>query len=349
MKKIMSLSQMDESSGEYFKSQQWLDTLMQVPFGKYQPFPVNYNSEKEEQSDFIHNLSKTMTEAIYGHKEAKTQILQLVAQAIRNPDAAGNVIAIQGPMGNGKTTLVKNGIAKALGRPFAFTALGGAGDSSYFDGHNFTYEGSKWGRIVDILIQSKCMNPIFYFDELDKISDSSKGQEIVHLLTHLTDQSQNNTFHDNYFSGVDFDLSKAIFIFSFNDESQVDPILKDRMNVINTDGFNTEDKVKIANEYLLPEINKEFKFENKEIQFPEDTIKNIIQNYTNSVKGVRNLKRCLTNIVSKINVWNMLTEEDKKDLPYKLEKIEYPFTITEDTCSTLLKIKKSSAIQNMYL
>ena len=108
----------------------------------------------------------------------------------------GNVLAIQGPMGNGKTTLVKEGIAKAINRPFAFIALGGASDSSFFDGHSYTYEGSHWGRIVDILIESKCMNPIIYFDELDKISES-KGDEIIRLLTHLTDPSQNTLFQDN--------------------------------------------------------------------------------------------------------------------------------------------------------
>ena len=350
MKKIMSISQMDESSGEYYKSQQWLDTLMQVPFGKYEPFPVTPDSSVEEKAEFIHKLSKKMTEAIYGHKEAKTQILQIVAQSVRNPDATGNVIAIQGPMGNGKTTLVKEGIAKALGRPFAFIALGGATDASYFDGHNFTYEGSKWGRIVDILIQCKCMNPIFYFDELDKISDTSKGQEIVHLLTHLTDSSQNNTFNDNYFSGVDFDMSKALFIFSFNDESMVDPILKDRMNVINTDGFNAKDKQKIANDYLLPDIYKEFNIEPEDILFPEETIKNIIENYTNSEKGVRNLKRCLTNIISKLNVWTMMNLEDQEELPYKLKEVNYPYTVSLDTCSVLLNKKNTDAPPvGMYL
>ena len=286
MQKVMSINQMDKTSGEYFKSEQWLSTLMSVPFGTYEPFPVDVSSPKEDISGFLGNLSTQMTEAIYGHNEAKCQILQMVGQSIRNPNAAGNVLAIQGPMGNGKTTLVKEGIAKALGRPFAFIALGGATDASFFDGHNFTYEGSRWGKIVDVLIQSKCMNPIFYFDELDKISDTSKGQEIVHLLTHLTDSSQNSTFNDNYFSGIDFDLSKALFIFSFNDESLVDPILKDRMNVINTDGFDPKDKLKIANEYLLPTIYDGFKIDPKDILFSEATITDIIERTSRPSSGL---------------------------------------------------------------
>jgi len=251
-------------------------------------------------------------------------------------------------MGNGKTTLVKEGIAKALGLPFAFIALGGATDASYFDGHNFTYEGSRHGRIVDILIQSKCMNPIIYFDELDKISETNRGTEIVHLLTHLTDATQNMNFNDNYFTGVDFDLSKAMFIFSFNDESKVDPILKDRMNVINTDGFSTKEKRKIANKYLLPSIFKEYGIPPEDIIFNDEVITNIIENYTNSEKGVRNLKRCLQTIISKVNIWTMIGE-NKTNIPFVLKNVSYPYTVTIDTCSTLLKMKKSGVPIGMYM
>ena len=129
-------------------------------------------------------------------------------------NSGGNVLAIQGPMGNGKTTtLIKEGISKSLNRPFAFIALGGASDSSFFDGHCYTYEGARWGRIVDILHKCKCMNPIICFDELDKVSDTSKGDEIINMLIHMTDSSQNKEFHDNYFPGVDIDLSKVLFFF----------------------------------------------------------------------------------------------------------------------------------------
>ena len=113
-------------------------------------------------------------------------------------------------MGTGKTTLVKDGISKILNRPFALIALGGATDSSCLEGHGYTYEGSTWGKIVDILIQTRCSNPIIYFDELDKISDTPRGEEIIGILTHLIDATQNNNFHDKYFSEIDFDLSKAL-------------------------------------------------------------------------------------------------------------------------------------------
>ena len=136
---------------------------------------------------------------------------------VTNPEAIGTAIAIKGPPGTGKTTLIKNGISKILGREFAFIALGGATDSSFLEGHSITYEGSTWGKIVDILIQCRSMNPVIYFDELDKISETPKGDEITGILTHLTDVTQNDKFHDKFFSEIDFDLSKCLFIFSYND------------------------------------------------------------------------------------------------------------------------------------
>ena len=158
---IDKLSEMDVSTGEHSKMDHWINGLIKIPFGKYQNLPVTPDSSLEDKKSFIKDTYKTLNKAIYGHNEAKTHILQVIGKWIKNPDSGGNVLAIQGPMGNGKTTLVKEGISKVLNRPFAFIALGGASDSAYFDGHCYTYEGSHWGRIVQILQDSKCMNPVF--------------------------------------------------------------------------------------------------------------------------------------------------------------------------------------------
>ena len=209
------------------------------------------------------------------------------------PDAIGTAIAIKGPMGTGKTTLVKEGISKILNRPFNLLALGGATDSSYLEGHSITYEGSTWGKIVDILIQSKTSNPIIFFDELDKVSETPKGEEITGILTHLTDTTQNSNFHDKYFSEIELDLSKSLFIFSYNDESRINPILLDRMYKISIKGYETKDKIVIAKKYLLPKIYKQINFNKEDIIINDDVIKYIIENYTDTEDGVRNLKRCL--------------------------------------------------------
>ena len=351
---IDKIEELDPSSGEYGKVDQWINGLIQIPFQKYIELPINDNSDSEQKKLFLKNTNDILDKAIYGHRDAKSHILQVVSKWIKNPKSSGNILALQGPMGNGKTTLVKEGIAKAIDRPFAFITLGGASDSSFFDGHNFTYEGSRWGRIVEILIESKCMNPIFYFDELDKVSDTYKGQEIIHLLTHLTDQSQNDRFQDNYFSGINLDLSKALFIFSFNDESKIDRVLKDRMYVINTKGFNTKDKIEIANHYLLPELLNTFKYHNN-IVFDNDIIEYIINNFTHKEQGVRNLKRCIETIISKVNMYELLYDKNKKcceiNLPYEIEHFSIPYHVKKEDLDILLKkrYEEGDPPEHMYV
>ena len=339
LENIDKMSEMDVSTGEHSKMDHWINGLMRIPFGKYNNISVNPESSIQEKREFIQNTYQILDKSIYGHKEAKTHILQVIGKWMKNPDSGGNVLAIQGPMGNGKTTLVKEGISKVLNRPFHFIALGGASDSAYFDGHCYTYEGSHWGRIVQILQESKCMNPIIYFDELDKISDTTKGDEITHMLTHLTDPSQNSLFQDNYFPGVNLDLSKALFIFSYNDESKVNKILKDRMYVIHTKGFKTDDKIKICNEYLIPEILDTFAFSKEEIIFSDEIIKTIIEKYTHGEEGVRNLKRCIETIVSKINI-HILSDGDS-GLSFQLKDISLPVKLNEEHIEILLKTDKS--------
>lgn len=168
IKKINSLQDIDPGSGEYYKINNWVETFMRIPFGKYKELPISIADGVDKCHDFIENAQQILNNAVYGLNDAKMQIMQMVGQLIANPKSIGTAIAIHGPPGSGKTSLVKEGISKILNRPFAFIALGGATDSSFLEGHSYTYEGSTWGKIVQILIESKCMNPVIYFDELDK-------------------------------------------------------------------------------------------------------------------------------------------------------------------------------------
>ena len=351
---IEKLGEMDVSTGEYCKMDKWINGLIKIPFGKYNDLDITDENSVEEKRSFLYDTYNTLDKAIYGHKEAKMHILQVIGKWIKNPTSQGNVLALQGPMGNGKTTLVKEGIAKAINRPFAFIALGGASDSAFFDGHSYTYEGSHWGRIIDILIESKCMNPNIYFDELDKVSATFKGEEIIHLLTHLTDPSQNSLFQDNYFPGVHIDLSKSLFIFSFNDETKVDRILKDRMYVINTSGFKPEDKIAICNDYILPELMETFMFNKEDIIFEKDAVEYIIETHTEKEEGVRNLKRCLETIISKINIYNLSqTKSNDKQIPltFEIDNFSIPLTINKERVNSLLSKKedKFKPPEHMYM
>ena len=253
-------------------------------------------------------------------------------------------------MGTGKTTLVKEGISKILGRDFVFIALGGATDSSFLEGHSYTYEGSTWGKIVDLLIKCKSMNPVIYFDELDKISDTPKGEEIAGILTHLTDTAQNNQFHDRYFSEIEFDLSRCLFIFSYNDESKVNKILLDRMYRIQTQGYNQDQKTTISNKYLLPKICEQVKFEPADITISDETLHYIITNYTDKEDGVRTLKRCLEIIYTKLNLYRLMRPGTNIFESEMSIKVEFPMCVTTEIVDKLIKKKTDNGSwTNMYM
>jgi len=337
MKKINSLRYMEPGSGEFYKSKNWVDTFMRIPFNKIEGLPISIDNGVDKCHEFMENAQKTLDQAVYGLNDAKMQIMQMLGQLLTNPKAIGTAIAIHGPPGTGKTSLVKEGISKILNRPFAFIALGGATDSSFLEGHGYTYEGSTWGKIVQILIDSKCMNPVIYFDELDKISDTPRGEEIAGILTHLTDTSQNSQFHDKYFAEIDFDLSKCLFIFSYNDESKVNPILKDRMYRIKTKGYISKEKTIIANNYLLPRIREQVRFNEDQIIIPNDVIGHIIDTLCNKEDGVRNLKRCLEIIYTKLNLYRLMKPGSNLFEGEMSLTVEFPFHVTKEIVDKLIK------------
>lgn len=336
MAKYQALMNIDPSSTEYYKANQWLQGYTQLPLGTYKDLPVRIEDGTEKCQEFVSSVRQHMDTAIYGHDEAKLQILQFVSSWIANPQSAGNVLSIHGPPGVGKTTLIKDGVAKALGRPFHFITLGGATDSSFLDGHSYTYEGSTWGRIVDVLIKSKCMNPVIYFDELDKVSETPKGEEINNLLIHLTDGSQNDRFQDKYFTGIDLDLSRCLFIFSHNNHEKVNPILRDRMYNIQVSGFGIKEKLVIAEQYLVNSSLREVNLFEK-ISIGKDLLTYIIEEFTGDEKGVRELKRCIQTVISKLNLLRFYNDPEK--VPFSIKGYALPFTLKKEHIGLFLKKK----------
>jgi len=259
------------------------------------------------------------------------------------------------------TSLIKQGLCTALGLPFGFISLGGASDASFLEGHGFTYEGSTYGKVAEILMKTKCMNPVFFFDELDKVSHTYRGEEIIGILTHLTDSSQNERFNDRYFGEIDLNLSKALIIFSYNDESKINHILKDRMITIHVDGYDMNDKVNIAKDYLIPELLKEYRRTAEDIIFSKEVIEKIIDKVSKE-EGVRNLKRGLESIISWLNMHTYLpvVEEDSKGRPGKTLKIKlgdttttnaklytYPVIVTEEHIEKYIKDDPEEAARAM--
>ena len=272
----------------------------------------------------------TLNSAVYGHDKAKRQVERIIGQWI-NGEKSGYCFGFEGPPGVGKTSLAKRGIAYCLKdhvgeeRPFAFIAVGGSANGSTLEGHNYTYVGSTWGRIVDILIDTKCMNPIIFIDELDKISRTEHGRELIGILTHLIDPTQNDTFQDKYFSGIDLDLSKALFIFSYNDVECIDRILLDRIHRIKFKHLSLEEKLVITQNYILPEIYKKMGLDNIVI-LTNKVVEYIIHTYTNE-SGVRKLKEVLFEIIGEINLSQLVCSGSKCSFPIEvtIEEIKYKY------------------------
>ncbi len=335
IKKINMLSEMSPDGGESHKLKNWIDGLLRIPFGKTVPLPVQVEDGQQKCNEFMMNAKATMNKSIYGMNSAKIQIMQIIAQWIVNPSSVGNVIALKGPMGVGKTSFAKNAIAKVLNRPFEFFSLGGASDISNFVGHSYTYEGSIWGRIADCLMHAGSMNPVLYFDEVDKISTTPHGEEIISMLIHLTDRSQNTQFHDRYFSGIDFDLSQCLFVFSLNDIERVHPILRDRMTVIQCDGYNEKDKTEILKGHIWPQLLDRLRFDHEDVKFTDDGLKFLINEYSKEEKGVRTLIRTVEGLMTRLNMLRVADRETMQEYPFYMD-LTLPLQIDEKVIKTLL-------------
>ncbi len=292
--------------------------------------------------NYMKDVNNTLNEAVHGHTEAKRQIERVIGQWISG-EPIGYTLGFEGPPGVGKTSLAKEGIAKCLvnengdSRPFAFIAIGGEPNSSTICGHNYTYVGSNWGKIVDIVQEKKIMNPIFFIDELDKISKTEQGKEIIGVLTHIIDSTQNMHFQDRFFSGIDLDISKALFIFSYNDVSCIDRILLDRIHRIKFNHLSIKDKKIIVKKHILPKICTSMNLNNC-INIADDVIEFIISNYTHE-SGVRKLKELLFEIIGEINL----------ELINKERIYEFPINITIDNIrSKYLKDHVPIIIQKIY-
>ena len=338
LSKYNSLQTLEKSSNEYFKLRAWLDKVVSIPFGVYKDISVRLEDGSDKCAEFMKNAKKCLDDAVYGQDESKLQIMQYISTKIVNPEHRGLSLLLVGPAGIGKTSLIKNGIAKALKWPFQFISLGGDSDASTYTGHQMVYESSHCGKIVNSLIASKSMSTVLMFDEIDKISQTPKGEEIMNLLIHLTDPVQNADFEDKYLSGVPIDLSKVMFIFSANDINKIDKILLDRMMVIDLKGYDLKQKTTIAEQYLLPAALKDVNLTER-ISISKDILTYIIKEYANEESGVRELKRSIEQITQKINMLRMF---NSPELPFHIKDFSLPFIVKTDHIKLFIKKKENS-------
>ena len=347
---------LDKMKGDTLRTENQLDTLRASLEVDGERLSISYKSDyalefmehysklwkdwdgfKVDRKAYLSTVNDVLSNCIYGQVDAKRSIETLTAQWI-NGEMSGVVFGFQGYPGTGKTTLAKRGIANCLidengePRPFYFISLGGSTGGNTLEGHGYTFVGSHWGKLVDCLRDAKVMNPILYFDELDKVSDTPRGDEIIRILTHLTDPEQNDAISDRYFN-VDFDFSKALIIFSYNNRNKIDDILMDRIYEVEFKQYKKKDKVHIASKYILPRILKSAGYSTDTLIFTDEILEYIVESYTIEA-GVRDMKDKLTEIVREFNLRRIYD-----DVKYKL-----PYSFTEELVDDIMKRRNKITI-----
>lgn len=284
------------TGSDYSKGIAWIKTALSLPYKKYKPLPIKVGDPKEEIIEFFDNIKAKLDERIHGLEYVKEEIMEYLARKITSPRGKGHVLGLCGAAGVGKTAII-SAIGEALELPFHQINMGGLNDVSVLTGHSETYVGAKPGKIVEILSKAGCMNVIIYLDEIDKFSEH-KGTELNGILTHLLDEEQNDKFQDNYLSNVNIDLSKVFFVVAFNDISKIDPIVLNRIKIINIKNPSVDDKVTIARDKILPKL---LEGQTVNLEINDDLLLYIIKEKVPEENGVRQLKKCLEKVINKLN------------------------------------------------
>ena len=284
-KELQKLQRMNPQAADYGVQHNYLEYLVELPWNEY----------TKDNFDLEH-AQKVLDKDHFGLEKIKDRIVEHLAVLKLKNDMKSPILCLVGPPGVGKTSLGKS-IAKALGRKYIRMSLGGVRDESELRGHRKTYIGAMPGRIIQNLKKAKSSNPVFVLDEIDKVSGNNINGDPQAALLEILDPEQNNTFNDNFIE-LDYDLSKVMFIATANNLQTIHPALRDRMEIIDLNGYLREEKYEIAKRHLIPKQLKEHGLKSKDVVFSEEIIYKIIDDYTREA-GVRNLERRIADVIRK--------------------------------------------------
>lgn len=355
-----------DTSSESSKLLNWIESILKLPT---ELLPLNIsldnklNYKTNTISKFLSDVNYSMNNEIYGMTNVKEQILCILNNKITNPKLIGSSIGLSGPQGVGKTQIIKV-LSNAIKLPFESISLGGMSDSDHLLGHGYTYEGSRCGAITESLMNMKYLNGILFFDEIDKISTTKAGDEITKALIHITDFTQNNEFCDKYLgNSIKIDLSNLWFIYSLNYKELIDKTLLDRLTIIDVSGYTINEKKEMAIKYLIPTVLKNIGLSEKNcISFSDESLLLMI-NKTNDMydettkdkdgkSGVRKLKDCISDIITKLNYLKSIIQEDGTygDLKpsFAIKDFKLPYVVKEKDIETLNIFTKNIETDNTY-
>lgn len=275
------------------KTSQLVEAALRLPLDVYDRMPVI-----RSMPDFLAATRAKLDEELFGQDALKDEVVRAVCSWASHPSAGGIALALEGPPGVGKTC-----VARALGRVTnrrTYTIpLGGLNDVSVLLGHSFTYESSTPGMLAECLMACGSSSPIIVFDEVDKIENTARAQEIIALLIHLTDPCSNHDIRDRYFQNLPLDFSRASFVFTMNHPDRVSPVLLDRLQRIRMQAPSKAEKVHIAQQFLIP---REVARLGTTVDVSESTVREIVENYSASEPGVRGLARAIRRLVETYNL-----------------------------------------------
>ncbi|MEI7723546.1 MAG: endopeptidase La [Bacteroidota bacterium] len=307
-KEMSKLQRMHPMAAEYSIQTNYLETLVQLPWGEFTPDNLD-----------LHHAQQVLDEDHFGLEKVKERIIEHLAVIKLKRDLKSPILCLVGPPGVGKTSLGKS-IARALGRKYTRMSLGGLRDESELRGHRKTYIGAMPGRILQSLKKTKSSNPVFVLDEIDKVMGMNINGDPQAALLEVLDPEQNSTFYDNYLE-IEYDLSRIMFIATANTLSTIHPALRDRMEIIDIPGYLVEEKLEIAKRHLLPKQFLEHGIKKNQLQFSDDLITKIIEDYTRE-SGVRMLEKSIAKVIrSKVIAIVSREKFNKKLVPADLKKI----------------------------
>ncbi len=282
-KELQKLQRMNPQVAEYGIQHNYLEYIVELPWNEF----------TKDNFDLKH-AQKVLDKDHFGLEKIKDRIIEYLAVLKLKNDMKSPILCLVGPPGVGKTSLGKS-IAKALGRKYIRMSLGGVRDESELRGHRKTYIGAMPGRIIQSLRKAKSSNPVFVLDEIDKVSGNNVNGDPQAALLEILDPEQNMAFSDNFLE-MDYDLSKVLFIATANNLSTIHPALRDRMEIIDLNGYLREEKFEIAKRHLIPKQLKEHGLTSKDVTFSKDMVMKVIDDYTREA-GVRNLERQIASVI----------------------------------------------------